>query len=227
MHPFNKFLTIKGIVFLTFWQGLLISIVIALLDRDNDNSSFGIAASSTATSSGADENGAFRFLQAAVGSTAVDDKDTMSSMEKAAQIQNFLICLEMLFFSIAHWCVFPAEEWEPNYMPVEYERPGLGLKDFASDVGQIMKGRSEARRAARARSASNDDDKDDEEHGDSNDVEECLDGDGGGLDGDHSPYHDAEHPLHEDDNRNSTLIGLDEPLPEGPTTLIYPENEIQ
>ena len=58
--------------------------------------------------------------------------------EQAVEIQNVLICLEMLFFSIAHWCVFPAEEWEPGYRPKQYAKPGIGLKDFASDMRYIM-----------------------------------------------------------------------------------------
>ena len=59
--------------------------------------------------------------------------------DQATAIQNLLICVEMLFFSVAHWCVFPAEEWEPNYRPKEYARPGLGIKDFAKDVRVIMR----------------------------------------------------------------------------------------
>lgn len=57
---------------------------------------------------------------------------------KAAKIQNVLICLEMLFFAIAHWCVFPPEEWEENYRPKEYAKPGLGLKDFAADMSIVV-----------------------------------------------------------------------------------------
>jgi hypothetical protein len=50
-----------------------------------------------------------------------------------------------LFFSIAHWCVFPAEEWEPGYRPKEYAVPGMGLKDFAKDVSYIMSSRRRRR----------------------------------------------------------------------------------
>lgn len=51
------------------------------------------------------------------------------------------VCLEMLFFSIAHWCVFPADEWEPGYRPKEFAKPGLGLQDFARDVKYIISSR--------------------------------------------------------------------------------------
>ena len=101
LQPFNKFLAIKGIVFLTFWQGLAISIIVHLDGH-------------------------------------IDDDSTSKSHDQAAAIQNLLICVEMLFFSLAHWCVFPVEEWEPNYRPTELARPGLGLRDFAKDVRVIM-----------------------------------------------------------------------------------------
>lgn len=117
-QPFSKFMTIKGIVFLTFWQGLLISIVVG--------------------------------LESPTSSTN-DEAETAAMY--ASQIQNFLICLEMLFFSIAHWCVFPAEEWEPNYRPKQYAKPGIGFKDFVSDMSYIISTRSEAR-AARKKGAS-------------------------------------------------------------------------
>ncbi|GKY95661.1 hypothetical protein MPSEU_000527100 [Mayamaea pseudoterrestris] len=107
-QPFQKFITVKAVVFLTFWQGLLINIVVQL--------------------------------------QASDDMVDLDVEQQASQIQNFLICLEMLLFSIAHWCVFPVEEWEPDYRPKKYAKPGIGLKDFAKDVGYIMSSRSDARR---------------------------------------------------------------------------------
>jgi hypothetical protein len=51
----------------------------------------------------------------------------------------------MVLFSIAHWMVFPAEEWEPGYRPKEYAAPGMGLKDFAKDVSYIMSSRRRRR----------------------------------------------------------------------------------
>jgi Organic solute transporter Ostalpha len=56
----------------------------------------------------------------------------------AVMIQSFLICLEMFFFSIAHWCVFPAEEWQPEYRPKKFAKRGIGLKDFASDISYTV-----------------------------------------------------------------------------------------
>ena len=90
---------LSGIVFLTFWQGLVISIVVHLDGNKND---------------------------------------TKDDHRQAMAIQNLLICVEMLLFSLAHWCVFPYEEWEPGYRPKQMARPGLGIRDFAKDVRVIM-----------------------------------------------------------------------------------------
>jgi hypothetical protein len=147
LQPFNKFLAIKGIVFACFWQGVIISIVVQ----------FGSGAGSAIAGDqyGDDANG---------DSTPIRDPRA-----QAAAIQNLLICLEMLFFSLAHWCVFPSEgkciyssvccvrplfayistltsfalipseEWGPDYRPKQYAKPGLGLSDFAKDVRVIMR----------------------------------------------------------------------------------------
>ena len=78
----------------------------------------------------------------------VDDAEW--SETQSARIQNFLICLEMLFFSLAHYCVFPVEEWAPDYRPKSvYAKPGFGLKDFASDLSFIVTSSSQARKYRR------------------------------------------------------------------------------
>jgi hypothetical protein len=194
-QPFSKFMAIKGIVFLTFWQGLLISIIVNVHYNGGGNGSSQLSTTTTTTTKGGpttitlttmapswtppesvlnhynhpntaspvaltptssssyntttptagdnhpgnnhnDGGGAFRYL---FDANDPPDDDTTTASERAAQIQNFLICLEMLFFSIAHWCVFPAEEWDPQYRPkTNYAKPGLGLKDFAKDVSFIV-----------------------------------------------------------------------------------------
>ena len=109
--PFPKFLTIKGVVFMTFWQGLMIQIIVNLTNEDDDAS------------------------------------------EQARRYQNILICMEMLVFSLTHWCVFPAEEWEKDYKPPEKaHKPGIGIQDFVSDVGYIVKsGRQNSRHKRHSR----------------------------------------------------------------------------
>jgi Organic solute transporter Ostalpha len=161
-QPFSKFMTIKGIVFLTFWQGLLISIVVSSLDRNQqyDGNVKSVqhtptSSSSSGTTHSGSTNGTsgmwgspshspashnsthdVRFLYSSPTSSSSHVYTT--AFEEAAQIQNFLICLEMLFFSIAHYCVFPAEEWEPGYRPQSVAKPGIGLKDFVSDMSYII-----------------------------------------------------------------------------------------
>jgi Organic solute transporter Ostalpha len=195
-QPFNKFVSVKSIVFVTFWQGLLISIIVnfhySAGGGTNGATVPGTAlvtspmapppthavmttlapvVSPSATKAAAappapvsrptpaptsiesatidltkqhNNSTRHRFLSGNTTTTTSDnntgtnDDDDKSSHERAAQIQNFLICLEMLFFSIAHWCVFPAEEWKPDYRPPQhYAKPGIGLKDFASDISYI------------------------------------------------------------------------------------------
>jgi hypothetical protein len=102
-NPWPKFLCIKGVVFVTFWQGIAIDTM----------STFG-----------------------------------MSTVDQANQIQNFLICIEMLLASIAHYYIFPSEEWEDNYAKryakQRTKRNGLGFHDslafgdFASDVRRLV-----------------------------------------------------------------------------------------
>lgn len=100
---------------MTFWQGLLISIIVNLHQG---------------------------------GRWSVTDNDGGSDpRHKAMALQNVLICLEMLFFSIAHWCVFPTEEWEEGYAPREYAKPGLGFKDFVSDMSLIVESSKASRRS--------------------------------------------------------------------------------
>lgn len=179
---------LQGIVFLTFWQGLLISIIVQVWQKDERASAVGVAVGSDATTTpGSDSEWDYvdennnstggRILYETnhqEGYTQGDGHEYTDPKQQAAQIQNFLICLEMLFFSIAHWCVFPAEEWEPDYRPKHYAKPGIGLSDFVSDMSYIINSRSEARRAARSRSetdgedenlAGGEDEDEDEEEG--------------------------------------------------------------
>lgn len=112
-QPFAKFLTIKGVVFMTFWQSLLIGII---FHASSDNSS------------GGKDNDDSIYSDTA-------DLSTVS----ASYIQHVLICMEMLLFSAVHFCVFPAEEWEDGYKAEYYKHTaGFGFKDFASDVNMII-----------------------------------------------------------------------------------------
>mmetsp|Transcript_11927 Transcript_11927/g.28663 ORF Transcript_11927/g.28663 Transcript_11927/m.28663 type:complete len:759 (+) Transcript_11927:295-2571(+) len=101
-RPFAKFLCIKGVVFMTFWQGLAITILAETTDFGGD-----------------------------------PDK----SDEWAQAAQNFLICLEMLLFSIAHFYCFPVEEWQDGYQ-ANYKKAKFGeslaLNDFFTDLKLVL-----------------------------------------------------------------------------------------
>mmetsp|Transcript_27882 Transcript_27882/g.42690 ORF Transcript_27882/g.42690 Transcript_27882/m.42690 type:complete len:465 (-) Transcript_27882:1587-2981(-) len=105
-QPFKKFLCIKGVVFMTFWQGLAITIFFYFVDVDDDSA------------------------------IAVDDQHHKA--DPAQTIQNILICLEMLFFALAHWCIFPKEEWEEGYRRKQLPSVGIGFADFVSDVKVVI-----------------------------------------------------------------------------------------
>lgn len=94
-EPWPKFVCVKSIVFMTFWQGICI----------NAMSSLGM----------------------------VDEK-------AAGQIQNLLICIEMLVASLAHVYVFPYKEWEEGYKKDKQImlRDTLAFRDFMKDVKQMV-----------------------------------------------------------------------------------------
>ena len=99
-RPLAKFLCIKGVVFMTFWQGLAISLLAQFTDVGGEDAT-----------------------------------------EWAMSAQNFLICLEMLLFSIAHFYCFPTEEWQEGYR-IAAERAQfsdtIALGDFFQDVKLIL-----------------------------------------------------------------------------------------
>lgn len=73
--------------------------------------------------------------------TSLSDGYSEDSKEKAARTQSFLICLEMLGFSIAHFYTFPVGEWKPDYRPVENNGKfgdNMALGDFLSDLRLVM-----------------------------------------------------------------------------------------
>lgn len=97
---------------MTFWQGLIISILFHASGETGDRSESDDEVDPTS--------------------------NTSSNFHSASSIQHILICMEMLLFSIAHFCVFPAEEWEDGYKMKFYDGPGFGFKDFAQDVNLII-----------------------------------------------------------------------------------------
>ena len=100
-------MTIKGVVFMTFWQSSMVNIIFHASNENSENMSNDVD-----------------------DSAAVSDTGVYS----ASYIQHVLICMEMLLFSAAHWCVFPAEEWEDGYKIRFYEGPLLIERSILSHV---------------------------------------------------------------------------------------------
>jgi len=134
VHPVPKFLCIKLVVFFTFWQGLLLSVLVKV-----------------------------RIIR----ETA---EFTTSNVETGAQ--DFLICVEMFFFSVAHLYAFPVSDFEEDghiettlYAPVSSAQPlrpralrtksgvmtslyrAVDIRDVASDVEDAMRSAQELRKA--------------------------------------------------------------------------------
>ena len=100
---------------MTFWQGIVISLLANTTDLLSDGGE------TVSTGDG-------------------DDEDQVDAWAK--QAQNFLICLEMLGFSIAHFYCFPVEEWEEGYRPVEDKGKfgdNMALGDFLHDLKLILR----------------------------------------------------------------------------------------
>ena len=107
---------------MTFWQGIVINL---------------LAESTDILSSGGEK----------MTTSAADDEDTY-----AKSAQNFLICLEMLGFAIAHFYCFPVEEWEEGYRPTEDKSKfgdNMALGDFVQDLKLILKHKSKKKRRSK------------------------------------------------------------------------------
>lgn len=83
------------------------------------------------------------FWQGLVISIVANTTVHVNATEWSLQVQNFLICLEMFFFSVAHFYVFPTEEWQEGYKPKADNDLQFGdnmaLRDFVQDVKLILK----------------------------------------------------------------------------------------
>lgn len=120
-YPFSKFMCIKGVIFMTFWQGFVISIIASNIYK------------------------------------SVDDEKIYDTkrMEWSLEVQNFLICLEMFFFSIAHMFSYPAEEWEDGYRNRQecHQKAtfsdNLALRDFIHDIKLVMQKKKKNRKRVR------------------------------------------------------------------------------
>lgn len=131
-----------------------------------------------------------------------DEKD--EAYHQARKYQNLLICVEMLLVAISQWCVFPAVEWEQGYEPRQMHTPGIGIGDFVSDVGQIVKGRRRTGRKKRRANSS-------KKRGLYNGIDES----GNNVDGEDGVFHDeayggSSYDSDSDDDRDRFSIDDDD-----------------
>ncbi|KAB5540388.1 organic solute transporter Ostalpha-domain-containing protein [Coniochaeta sp. 2T2.1] len=108
-RPMPKFLCIKLVIFASYWQGFLLSILVWL-------------------------------------GALPDDVPGYTPDNLAAATQDFLICLEMVGFAIAHWYAFDWHDYSDNRiasarMPVWYAiRDAFGIRDLIQDSKETFKG---------------------------------------------------------------------------------------
>lgn len=112
-RPFPKFLCIKGVVFMTFWQYMALAIFAKIYVNNFESSD--------------------------------------AAREWTTKAQNFLVCLEMLFFAVAHFFIFPTEEWEEGYRTKTRRSSQtkigdhIAFRDFVQDVKLLLKARKEVK----------------------------------------------------------------------------------
>ncbi|RUS26519.1 organic solute transporter Ostalpha-domain-containing protein [Jimgerdemannia flammicorona] len=140
-RPLPKFLSVKSVIFFSFWQSLIIALLVALgLIREYSHdrtlepirlaSIIGIRCSHVLRT---------RFL---LSHTASGE----SSEHLAVAIQDFLICLEMIPFAVAHSYAFSYEDYvnttiHSARMQIFYAiRDSVGLKDVVQDTIDTLGG---------------------------------------------------------------------------------------
>lgn len=98
--------------------------------------------------------------------------------EWAASAQNFLICLEMLLFSIAHFYCFPTEEWADGYRASHSKGKfgdSMALGDFFQDIKLILRSNNYRKKAKKNLDASKTPTIQESTSTDDDDDEECTD----------------------------------------------------
>ena len=115
------------------------------------------------------------------------------------RIQNFVICLEMLFFAIGHCFVFPTDEWAPGYQPrVRAHKQkfgdGIALRDFVKDVKLLVKTRKGTRVRRSSKGAG--------PYSDVSTMASTMPSMPGGVE---APFESEEHSLHLQDEDGMSL----------------------
>jgi len=137
MHVVLKFLSIKGIVFFTFWQGIVINLLQVA----------GVMSALT------------KYVRAKAEDSHLRDL-WWNEFEITSGMNDFLLCGEMLFFCVLHWVAYPAREFQRCerghlarhitaergfWTPVSRLLTALRLRDMAEMYSQVEALRGEAR----------------------------------------------------------------------------------
>ena len=121
-NPFYKFLCIKGVVFFTFWQSVFLSMLVAVdvitptitYNTDQEVSAAAVSAflllPPLPTS--------LRLLALTQARCALCAIACAVRVPQSYGVDDFIVCIEMFFFAIAHWYAFPPREFE-SYRPAD------------------------------------------------------------------------------------------------------------
>jgi len=151
IRPVGKFLSVKLLVFFTWWQSLFISVLnqmnlIPHYHKNGGTNGEDVVSSepdwtvplSTEDATALDELGGKAFWSLPATYTASTGIVEYSPEDVAKALQDYLICIEMFVFAIVHIFVFPHSEYSPeaveararalNQMPNKHWNKRLGRK---------------------------------------------------------------------------------------------------
>eukprot|EP00934_Nitzschia_sp_Nitz4_P002162 Nitzschia sp. Nitz4//scaffold9_size221794//163764//166205//NITZ4_001370-RA/size221794-snap-gene-0.109-mRNA-1//1//CDS//3329561073//2162//frame0 len=146
IRPVGKFLSVKSLVFFTWWQSVMISILYQMDLIPNYSSAFGIsfgdvgAATLMPGMASADPTSVPGALLGTEESVANLAQQEWSAEDVAKGIQDWLICIEMFIAALVHIVVFPHTEYDPQ--AVEARRIALNQaphKDWNKRLGRKWK----------------------------------------------------------------------------------------
>jgi hypothetical protein len=129
IRPLSKFVCIKAVVFLTFWQFVLIQLLVVL----------GVIKSTVPIDDSGGDGGYDIYLSGRPDSRSVDPA---ASRELASRIQEFIVCIEMFIAALAHTYAFPPRDYMNPDIPstgmLRNLRDMFNLSDVATDVQAVM-----------------------------------------------------------------------------------------
>jgi hypothetical protein len=128
--PFPKFLCVKAVIFFSFWQGVVISILVYMGVIKGGKSK--ILAKKTAAF--------YVLMKASVFVVPFVDVSTTENISKA--LQDFLICFEMMIAAWFHAKAFSPDDYATGarVMTRFAMRDALGIRDIVEDMKHTWRG---------------------------------------------------------------------------------------